>query len=105
MSLARKVCLTMRSMRFCCGSVFGQLLFAEQLDVVGDDRERRVDFVGHAGGKQAQRGELLGLHQLFLGAHLLGHVIDQDQAAGGCGGLTSLARSGGQAGARGERGH
>ena len=38
----------------------GQLL-GQHLNVVGDDRERRIHFVGHAGGQQAERSELLGL--------------------------------------------
>ena len=56
----------------------GQLL-RQHLDVVGDHRQRRVHFVRDAGGQQAQRSELLGLHHLFFQAHPLRDVVHQDQ--------------------------
>jgi hypothetical protein len=41
-------------------------LLGEHLRVGGDDGQRRVDLVGHAGGQQANRAELVGLRQLGL---------------------------------------
>ena len=69
----------------------------------------RVDFVGHAGGEQADGAELVGLRELGFKRDALGDVVDQDDAAHG----NKIAREqrrdgdvGGAllAGARGERG-
>src|SRR5713226_5789859 len=62
-------------------------LLGQQLDEVGDDRERRVDFVGHAGGKQSERRELLGLGHLLFHALALGDVVEEQQTANALAGL------------------
>ena len=56
-------------------------LLREHLCVAGDDREWRVDFVRHAGGKQPDRRELLGLSELSLQLDAVGDVVDQDDAS------------------------
>ena len=66
--------------RFLARIVGGNLL-GEHLDVIGDDGERRIYFVRHAGGEQAERSELLGLHHLIFHAHALGDVVEKNQAA------------------------
>ena len=79
-SLARKVCLAIFSSRrdFCV--VAGDLL-GQHLRVGGDDGQRRVDFVRHAGGQQADGAELVGLHQAALQFVAVGDVVEDDQAA------------------------
>ena len=58
-------------------------LLGEHLRVGGDDGERGVDFVGHAGGEQADGAELVGLGELGFKGDALGDVVDQDDAADG----------------------
>ena len=58
-------------------------LLGEHLRVGGDDGQRRVDFVGHAGGQQADGAELVGLRELSFERDALGDVVDQDDAADG----------------------
>ncbi len=56
-------------------------LLGEHLRVGGDDGERRIDFMGDSGGKQADGGELFRLAELGFKLHALGDVVDQDDAA------------------------
>ena len=79
-SLARKVCLAILS-RICdfCG-IFGHLL-GQHLRVGGDHRQRRIDFVRHAGGQQADAAELVGLHQALFQLGAVGDIVEDDQAA------------------------
>src|SRR5712671_3265478 len=56
-------------------------LLGEHLNVVGDDGERRIDFVGHASGEKAERGELFGLAHLLFHALALGDIVEQQKAA------------------------
>ena len=58
-------------------------LLGEHLRVGGDDGQRGVDFMGHAGGQQADGAELVGLRQLGFKRDALGDVVDQDDAADG----------------------
>ena len=58
-------------------------LLGQHLRVGGDDGQRGVDLVRHAGGQQADRAELVGLRQLVLERDALGDVVDQDDAADG----------------------
>ena len=68
-------------------------LLGEHLDVIGDDRERRIHLVGHAGGEQAEGSELLGLHHLLFEAHALGDVVEQDEPAEARSGLAQERRN------------
>ncbi len=58
-------------------------LLGEHLRVGRDDRQRRVDLVGHAGGEQADGAELVGLRELRFERDALGDVVDQHDAADG----------------------
>ena len=58
-------------------------LLREHLRVRGNDSQRRVDFVGHAGGEQADGAELVGLGELRFERDALGDVVDEDDAADG----------------------
>ena len=58
-------------------------LLGEHLRIGGDDGERRVDFVGDAGGEQADGAELVGLGELRFERDALGDVVDEDDAADG----------------------
>jgi hypothetical protein len=58
-------------------------LLGEHLRVGGDDGQRRVDLMGHAGGQQADGAELVGLRQLGFQRNALGDVVHQDDAAHG----------------------
>src|SRR5712672_1066312 len=62
------------------GIIFRHLL-GEHLNVVGDDGERRIDFVGHASGEKAERGEFFCLAHLLFHALALGDIVEQKQAA------------------------
>ena len=55
-------------------------LLRQHLDVVGDDGQRRVDFMRDARGQQSKGRQLLGLGQLFFHAVALGDVVEQQQA-------------------------
>src|ERR1700675_4426846 len=61
--------------------IVGGDLLGEHLDVVGDDGERRIHLMRHAGSQQAEGSELFGLHHLLFEAHALGDVVEENQAA------------------------
>ena len=69
----------------------GQLL-RQHLNVVGDDGQRRIHFVGDAGGQQAERRELLGLNHLFFQADSLRDVVHQDQPPDAVSGFSDQRR-------------
>ena len=56
-------------------------LLGQHLRVGGDDGQRSVDFMRHAGGQQPDGGELVGLRELCFQLHALGDVIDDNDAA------------------------
>src|ERR1700731_1475470 len=56
-------------------------LLRQHLNVVGDDRERRIYFVRDAGREKPKRGQLLGLRHLLFHALALGHVIEEQETA------------------------
>ena len=58
-------------------------LLGEHLGIRRDDGERGVDFMGHAGGEQADGAELVCLGELGFKRDALGDVVDQDDAAHG----------------------
>src|SRR5467141_3548252 len=60
--------------------IVGHLL-GKHLNVVGDDGKRRVDFVGDAGSKKAERSELLGLRHLLFHALALRDIVEKQEAA------------------------
>ena len=60
--------------------VFGHLL-GQHLRVGGDDGERRVDFMRHAGGKQADAAEFVGLNKALFEFGAIGNIVEDDQAA------------------------
>ncbi len=70
----------------------GQLLL-EHLDVAGDARQRRVDLVGDAGRKQADRGQLLRGQELLLEADLVGDVLEDDDRPVGLEGVVEKGRA------------
>ena len=81
-SEARKVCCVILSSsgRELCIAFD---LTGQHLCIGGDDGERRIDFVGDAGGEQADGGELFGLGELAFHLGLVGDVVDEDDAADG----------------------
>ena len=58
-------------------------LLGQHLRVGGDDGQRGVDLVRHAGGQQADGAEFVGLRELGFQRHALGDVVDQHDAAHG----------------------
>ena len=79
-SEARKVCLVILSSS--AGASRSPLhLLGQHLRVGRDHRQRRVDFVRHAGGQQSDRGELFRLRELRFQFDALGDVVDDHQAA------------------------
>src|SRR6266567_895177 len=56
-------------------------LLSEHLNVVGNDRERRIHFVRDAGGEQPKRSQLFRLRHLLFHALALGHVIEEQETA------------------------
>ena len=58
-------------------------VLGEHLRVAGDDGQRRVHFVRHAGGEQADGGQLFGLRELRFELDAVGDVVDEDDAAYG----------------------
>ena len=56
-------------------------LFGEHLRVGGDHGQRRVHFVGHAGGQQSDGAQFVGLHQAALEFGAIRDVLEDDQAA------------------------
>ena len=79
-SLARNVWLTILSIMFVAWIILRQLL-GKHLNVVGDDGQRRIHFVGHARSEQAERSQFFGLEQSAPRCDPLGHVVDQNQPA------------------------
>ena len=83
-SEARKVCCVILSssgpsgLHACAAHLFGQ-----HLRIGGDDGQRSIDFVGDAGGEQADGGELLRLGELGFEFDAVGDVVDQNDAADG----------------------
>src|SRR5271170_5947293 len=67
-------------------------LLAEHLNVIGDDRQRRVDFVRDAGRQETERGELLGLRHLLFHTFALGYVIKEQETADAFGGFADQRR-------------
>src|SRR5579859_1303189 len=56
-------------------------LLGQHLNVIGNDRQRSIDFVSHAGGKQAEGGQLLGLRHLLFHALALGDIVKEEEPA------------------------
>ena len=81
-SEARKLCCVIFSSTGAEPRIAAQLL-GEHLRVGGDDGQRRIDLVRHAGGQQADGAELVGLRELRFERDALGDVIDKDDAAHG----------------------
>ena len=79
-SLARKVCLAILSSRMDFCVVVGHLL-GQHLGVGGDHRQRRIHFVRHAGGQQADAGQLVGLHETLFEFGAVGDVVEDNQPA------------------------
>ncbi len=77
-SEARKVCLVIFSSSAAfCGSRL-QLL-GQHLRVRGDHGQRRVDFVGDAGGQQSDGRKFVGLRELGFQLNALGDVVHDHQ--------------------------
>src|SRR5256885_7559570 len=81
--------------RIVTGHLLGQHLY-----VIGDDGERSIDFVGHAGSEQTERGELLGLRHLLFQTLALRHVVKKKQPADA---LTRFADQGGDGSVQGQK--
>ena len=77
---ARKLCCVIFSRTGPSRGIAAHLL-REHLRVGRDDGERRVDFVGDAGGEQADGTELVRLCELVFERDAFGDVVDQDDAA------------------------
>ena len=56
-------------------------LLGEHLRIGRDDCEGGIDFVGYAGGEQADGAEFVSLRELSFERDALGDVVDEDDAA------------------------
>ena len=61
--------------------VAARQLLRQHLDVVRDDRERRIHLMRDTRREQTERCEFLGLDQLLLKTDALRNIVHQDQAA------------------------
>src|SRR6202158_1024047 len=74
--------------------IFVGHLLSKHLNVVGDDRERRIDFVRHTGSEQAEGRELLRLGHLLFHALALRDVVEEQEAADALAGLADQRSNG-----------